>query len=214
MFHPLGCSRVNTTVCRIFSCSAFAAYGCYGGQALGAIPQARSLAKCAAARHAPGYSGVPDVRTSDDSSSRSSAPELTGVGRQQFPGGHRGGVTPVPIPNTEVKPSTADGTAGAGLWESRSLPGIYQKPDASFRCVGLFFCAATCHPAGVGGTRHPPAPIPDLEAQTRRQLELPGKRVLRRDRAEAGAGRRRVRVVEVGRVERVVRLEPQLQTHA
>ena len=31
----------------------------------------------------------------------------------KFPGGHRGGVTPVPIPNTEVKPSTADGTARA-----------------------------------------------------------------------------------------------------
>ena len=44
----------------------------------------------------------------------------------KFPGGHRGGVTPVPIPNTEVKPSTADGTAGAGLWGSRSLPGIYR----------------------------------------------------------------------------------------
>ena len=30
-----------------------------------------------------------------------------------------GGVTPVPIPNTEVKPSKADGTLGATLWESR-----------------------------------------------------------------------------------------------
>ena len=41
-----------------------------------------------------------------------------------FPGGHRSRVTPVPIPNTEVKPATADGTAAAGLWESRSLPGV------------------------------------------------------------------------------------------
>ena len=30
--------------------------------------------------------------------------------------------TPVPIPNTEVKPLNADGTAGEALWESRSLP--------------------------------------------------------------------------------------------
>ena len=30
-----------------------------------------------------------------------------------------GGVTPVPIPNTEVKPSTADGTAWVTAWESR-----------------------------------------------------------------------------------------------
>ena len=29
-----------------------------------------------------------------------------------FPGGHSGGEPPVPIPNTEVKPSSADGTAG------------------------------------------------------------------------------------------------------
>ena len=42
-----------------------------------------------------------------------------------FPGGHRRGVTPVPIPNTEVKPSTADGTAWATAWESRSLPGLF-----------------------------------------------------------------------------------------
>ena len=42
----------------------------------------------------------------------------------KFPGGNRGRVTPVPIPNTEVKPATADGTACAGVWESRSLPGI------------------------------------------------------------------------------------------
>ena len=32
-------------------------------------------------------------------------------------------VTPVPIPNTKVKPYRADGTAGAALWESRLLPG-------------------------------------------------------------------------------------------
>ena len=43
----------------------------------------------------------------------------------RFPGGHRRRVTPVPIPNTEVKPSTADGTAWATAWESRSLPGIF-----------------------------------------------------------------------------------------
>ena len=40
-------------------------------------------------------------------------------------GGDSGGATPVPIPNTEVKPSSADGTAGVTLWESRSLPGLF-----------------------------------------------------------------------------------------
>ena len=43
----------------------------------------------------------------------------------RFPGGHRSRVTPVPIPNTEVKPATADGTAWVTVWESRSLPGLF-----------------------------------------------------------------------------------------
>lgn len=34
-----------------------------------------------------------------------------------------GGDTPVPIPNTAVKPSSADGTCPEGDWESRTLPG-------------------------------------------------------------------------------------------
>ena len=33
------------------------------------------------------------------------------------------GETPVPIPNTMVKPQTADGTMLATAWESRRLPG-------------------------------------------------------------------------------------------
>ena len=41
-----------------------------------------------------------------------------------FPGGNGGGATPVPIPNTVVKPSSADGTADL-LWESRTLPGFF-----------------------------------------------------------------------------------------
>src|SRR5437879_7636951 len=40
----------------------------------------------------------------------------------QVSGGHSGGVTPVPIPNTEVKPASADGTWGDSPWESRSPP--------------------------------------------------------------------------------------------
>ena len=67
----------------------------------------------------------------------------------KFPGGHRSRVTPVPIPNTEVKPATADGTARAGGWESRSLPGINLAlptlrvggvPKARENFLGLFLC--------------------------------------------------------------------------
>ena len=56
---------------------------------------------------------------------------------KSFPGGHRRGVTPVPIPNTEVKLSTADGTACESVWESRSLPGLIR--EARCESVGPFF---------------------------------------------------------------------------
>ena len=44
------------------------------------------------------------------------------VGGEEILGGHSGGVTPDPIPNSEVKPSSADGTAWETVWESRSSP--------------------------------------------------------------------------------------------
>jgi hypothetical protein len=37
-------------------------------------------------------------------------------------GGYCGKVTPVPIPNTEVKLTCADGTAWVTVWESKSPP--------------------------------------------------------------------------------------------
>ena len=62
-----------------------------------------------------------------------------------LPGGHRRGETPVPMPNTVVKPSTADGTARVTVWESRSLPGFIPKPEidvvsgfALYECSDLF----------------------------------------------------------------------------
>ena len=42
----------------------------------------------------------------------------------RFPGGNGEGDTPVPIPNTVVKPLIADGTARVTAWESRSSPGF------------------------------------------------------------------------------------------
>src|SRR6267154_1783155 len=45
----------------------------------------------------------------------------------KFAGGHRIRVPPVPIPNTEVKPDTADGTVWETVWESRSLPALIDK---------------------------------------------------------------------------------------
>ena len=39
-----------------------------------------------------------------------------------FVGDLTAGVPPVPIPNTEVKPRRADGTARESVWEIRSSP--------------------------------------------------------------------------------------------
>ena len=88
-----------------------------------------------------------------------------GSGRRRFPGGHRSRVTPVPIPNTEVKPATADGTARATSWESRSLPGLFFRGRRRVCVAGLFFCrqpgarsAADRHPRRPPPWRTPPVP--------------------------------------------------------
>ena len=51
----------------------------------------------------------------------------------QFFGGDSEEETPVPISNTEVKLFCADGTAWATVWESRTPPKIFLKPDADDR---------------------------------------------------------------------------------
>lgn len=50
--------------------------------------------------------------------------EETRETENKFPGDYCGEATPVTIPNTAVKLSRADDTAGVILWESRSLPGL------------------------------------------------------------------------------------------
>ena len=47
-------------------------------------------------------------------------------------GGHSDRVTPVPIPNTEVKPVSADGTWGEIPWESRTSPDFANKRRWAF----------------------------------------------------------------------------------
>ena len=51
--------------------------------------------------------------------------------------GHSGRGTPGPIPNPEVKPSSADGTARVTVWESRSPRTLLNK-SRPFR--GGFCC--------------------------------------------------------------------------
>ena len=100
----------RTTVCRVFSCYVFAW-------------------RCASALRPAGADGRMFRRHILNSGAQEAS--------KRFPGGYRSRVTPVPIPNTEVKPATADGTAWVTVWESRSLPGIY--PGAA-RKARPFFC--------------------------------------------------------------------------
>ena len=55
----------------------------------------------------------------------------------QFFGGDSEEATPVPIPNTEVKLFSADGTAREAVWESRTPPKIFQIPGVPGISRGL-----------------------------------------------------------------------------
>jgi hypothetical protein len=109
----------------------------------------------------------------------SEARTASGGGRPQadtFAGGHRSRAPPVPIPNTEVKPATADGTVWETVWESRSLPALLPKArDVVFRAF-LFSGQrpnrrTTVSHATIGGAAAP-------RAATRRAVRKPlyGKR--------------------------------------
>jgi hypothetical protein len=48
-------------------------------------------------------------------------------------GGHSDGDTPLPIPNREVKPASADGTRGASPRESRTPPSFLARQGIRWR---------------------------------------------------------------------------------
>jgi hypothetical protein len=73
------------------------------------------------------------------------APE-TPVRRGRSSGGYSGRATPDPIPNSVVKPSSADGTAGETLWESRTPPDLWPPPRGGGRFYWFF--TRSPHPAG------------------------------------------------------------------
>jgi hypothetical protein len=56
--------------------------------------------------------------------------DLQEVSSGSWSGDDGGEVTPVPIPNTEVKLSSADGSWGQRPCESRTLPGLKIKYSA------------------------------------------------------------------------------------
>ena len=63
-------------------------------------------------------------------------------------GGYSGGVTPVPIPNTEGKPSCADGTWWETAWESRTPPD-FSEEEAAFEQPPLCVLAAEAGATGA-----------------------------------------------------------------
>ena len=82
---------------------------------------------------------------------------------RQFAGEFTARVPPVPIPNTEVKPRRADGTARASVWEIRSSPAINlneKGPQARLR-------AFSCRMGILSISRKPPFPGKSQEAATR-----------------------------------------------
>ena len=63
----------------------------------------------------------------------------------EFFGGHSEEGPPVPIPNTEVKLFSADGTAWETMWESRSPPNSSSGPGLLYDARGLR-CLYCIHP--------------------------------------------------------------------
>ena len=67
-------------------------------------------------------------------------------------GGHGGGETPVPIPNTAVKPARADGTWGEAPWESRSPPGFLRQKPLEFARGAFVVHRIVVHTAAYVGS--------------------------------------------------------------
>ena len=80
-------------------------------------------------------SGVAVTQSSDRVSVLQCAADVV---ERTVSGGHGGGETPVPIPNTAVKPARADGTWGEAPWESRSPPGFLMMKSPSSSLGGDF----------------------------------------------------------------------------
>src|SRR4051794_12991653 len=69
---------------------------------------------------------------------RVSRPRFCGLCSFKRFGGHSGGETPGYIPNPEVKPSSADGTAPGTVWESRTPPDNCWRQAIPFTGVAFF----------------------------------------------------------------------------
>ena len=115
-----------------------------GARSAGADGSLTSLGTIDVTRYASLVSGAAGRRTPGTQASSGRCQAVAGSPgpskprrANKYAGGHRSRVTPVPIPNTEVKPATADGTAWETVWESRSLPAVITtRAQRSKRVLG------------------------------------------------------------------------------
>src|SRR5438105_3017531 len=115
-------------------------------------------------------------------------------------GGYSGGETPGPIPNPEVKPSRADGTALVTGWESRSPPRHIGRGPRPRWPRGLSLLRVRFHrwQIGIGKavSRRPPdagaGPSPAAAEE-----EIASERTLLENRWAAPIAEVRPRIVEV-----------------
>src|SRR3954453_6962253 len=102
-------------------------------------------------------------------------------------GGHSDGETPLPIPNREVKPASADGTRGAIPRESRTPPISSRKRP---RRRGLFVVSGRSEPVAPLGVEFAQPAHTLAEGRVRgeeRRKALVGERVRDVERLRCGA---------------------------
>ena len=80
-----------------------------------------------------------------------SASAMTSGTLSRFFGGYVRGEIPDPIPNSEVKPSRADGTAREAAWESRTPPELILKGPMHLHGAFFLACGPGWAPAGERG---------------------------------------------------------------
>ena len=117
--------------------------------------------------------------------------------RHRF-GGYGGGETPGPIPNPEVKPSSADGTVPVTGWESRSPPRHLRREKGPFGGPSSF-------PVSFAGHDRRPLRATAREAGQARKAQKAGP-FARLGRAEEGGTAPRIRgATRPGRACRAIR---------
>src|SRR5688500_15532736 len=101
---------------------------------------------------------------------------------EDYPGDASGEAPPVPIPNTEVKLSSAEDTRGATPWENRSSPGY------SLRQPRRFYRRGCCYAAGRGAhlpAARAPGGSTKRDRRRRRRAPMPRRAASRPARSAA-----------------------------